>query len=1092
MSKYNFELDLDSENSLSTIINMIKPKSKVLEFGPANGRMTKYLSENLNCSIDIVEIDESAGREALQYSNKSFVGEDLGDIEKYKWLEELKNERYDYIVFGDVLEHLYFPSKALKLCNRILKDSGSIIISAPNIAHNSVIIDLINDEFKYNEVGLLDNTHISFFSYKSLIRMIEGSGYKTVIEKATHCRVGENEIDNNYNCVSKECAKSLRKRDKGNLYQFVFEVKKKEYVMTCFPLRQVNLDMNYEYEFTCYIKEQTDDNYSEIKKISKFINPSHNIIELQFSEFKEICQLRLDPIENNCIIDIKKIYTIIDDKKVDINILYTTGINLARSIYIFSTNDPQIYLDVKGMNIKVLYYEYTFIDYDSDNISKYEQLLKNIIEDRNLNIKQKENTIWDKENTISEKENIIRDKENTINEKENKIIEKQNIIIEKDKLTQELNSIIENYKFNYIEAIAQRDEINIKLSHIETSYNIIANSTSWKITKPIRVVLDFIKKNLKSNRYTHKFCKGLKCLKQNGIKYTLKKIKLKSKSAKGYKDYARLNILTDEEKKIQINTKFTKNIKFSIVVPLYNTPENFLCEMINSCIDQTYNNWELCLADGSDKEHGYVKKIILDYTKKDKRIKYKVLNKNLGISENTNESIKMATGEYIALFDHDDILHSSALFEYMKAICEKNADFIYCDEDKFETDINLCFDPYYKPDFAIDNLRANNYICHFTVFKRNLLDEVGLFRKEFDGSQDHDMVLRLTQKANHIVHVPKILYHWRVSSNSVASDPYAKPYTIQAGIDAVKAHLERCDLKAIVESSVVHPNIYRIKYKIIGNPLISILIPNKDHVVDLSKCINSILKKSIYKNIEIIIIENNSTKLETFEYYKTLEQYQNIKVVIYESKGKFNYSAINNFGVAHAKGEHLLFLNNDIEIISENWLQEMLMYSQREDVGAVGVKLYYSNDTIQHAGLGIGILTLAGHYFRSFDRNASGYMGNLFFVRNVSGVTAACLMMKKSIFNEINGFDETFEVAFNDVDLCMRIRKSGYLIVWTPYAEAYHYESISRGNEDTPEKQARFNGEVARFKNRWKEELQKGDPYYNINLTLDREDFSLR
>lgn len=832
-------------------------------------------------------------------------------------------------------------------------------------------------------------------------------------------------------------------------------------------------------------------------------------------------QIRVDPTNDSSIVIIDNI---IGYTKECYSIIYSTnGTILRDKTILFTTDDPQIIIsNIKAGTTKIE------LKLEPQIISKKVIMdLSKLIEDKDKSMQDKEKSIQDKDKLIQDKDNSIQYKEKSIQDKMNQIIEKENYI---QKLTNELdnyklhcNSIIsqkeelikeldyyklhyytsiaqreeltrelEHYKLNYNSAITQRTDLTIRLEYIENAYNIMSNSTSWKITKPIRVSLDYTKKLLKSNRYTYIICKGLKCLKQNGGKYTLEKVKQKLKNDKSYNDYAKQNILTDEEEQLQINTKFSKDIKFSIVVPLYNTPEIFLCEMINSCIDQTYGNWELCLADGSSKEYRYVKKIVADYMKKDKRIKYKILEKNAGISENTNECIKMATGDYIALFDHDDMLHPSALFEYMKTICEKNADFIYCDEDKFETDVNVCFDPYFKPDFAIDNLRANNYICHFTVFKKSLLNDVGLFRKEFDGSQDHDMVLRLTEKAERIVHVPKVLYHWRVSSNSVASDPYAKPYTIQAGIDAVKEHLERCNLKSIVESSVIHPNIYRVKYDIIGDPLISILIPNKDHIEDLSRCINSILEKSTYKNIEIVIIENNSAEQETFEYYKTLGKYTNIKIVFYESKGKFNYSAINNCGVTYANGEHLLFLNNDIEIINENWLEEMLMYSQREDVGAVGAKLYYPNNTIQHAGLGIGILTLAGHYFRNFDRNATGYMGNLFYARNVSGVTAACVMMKKTIFSEIDGFDETFEVAFNDVDLCMRIRKSGYLIVWTPYAEAYHYESISRGAEDTPEKQERFKGEVTRFQMRWRKELDEGDPYYNANLTLDREDFSLR
>ena len=496
MSKYNFELDLDNENSLSNIINMIKPKSKVLEFGPANGRMTKYLSENMNCKIDIVEIDENAGLEASKYSNKSFVGQVLGDIEQYEWLEELRNELYDYIVFADVLEHLRSPNKVLKVCNRILKDNGSIIISMPNIAHNSVIIDLINDEFKYNEVGLLDNTHISFFSYKSLLRMIEESGYKTVIERATYCRVGENEINNDYNSVSKECAKILRKRDKGNLYQFVFEVKKKELVMISSPLKEVNLDMSTEYEFKCYVKEGLNDNYSEVKKISKFINPSNDVIELElkFSKFKEIQGLRIDPIEENCVIDIRNIYTIIDDKKVNVNILHTNGINLFGSTYMFSINDPQIYLEVKGKNIKVLYYQYMFIDYDSNNISKYEELLKKLIECKNLNIKENENTIIEKENTIIENENIIIEKENTIIEKGNIIIGKENIICEKEQAIEENTRNIKKYRILVdettlqIEAQNQENDklrkqllsVEEELKNKENYINDIHNSLGWK------------------------------------------------------------------------------------------------------------------------------------------------------------------------------------------------------------------------------------------------------------------------------------------------------------------------------------------------------------------------------------------------------------------------------------------------------------------------------------------------------------------------------------------------------------------------------------------------------------------------------------
>jgi GT2 family glycosyltransferase len=616
--------------------------------------------------------------------------------------------------------------------------------------------------------------------------------------------------------------------------------------------------------------------------------------------------------------------------------------------------------------------------------------------------------------------------------------------------------------------------------------------TNSKRTQIIKIIWGFIKKILKFNKYTHLFCKVLKCLKNNGFKFTLQKIKQKLKNTSVYGDYIKQNFLKQEERKIQINTDFSKKVTFSIVVPIYNTPKEYLCEMIDSSINQTYGNWELCLADGSDKEHSYVGQIIKNYMEKDNRIKYKVLDKNGGISENTNECIKMASGDYIALFDHDDLLHPAALFEYMKVICDNDADFIYCDEAVFEKNLSNIKEIHFKPNFAIDNLRVYNYICHFTVFKKDLLKQVGIFRKEFDGSQDHDMVLRLTEQAKTIVHIPKVLYYWRSHPESVSADINSKPYAIENGKKAVREHLKRCRIKGKVESSEEFPTIYRLTYDIEDEPLISILIPNKDNIKILSTCINSILEKSTYKNIEIIVIENNSTEKEIFEYYKSLDKYKNVKVVKYEANGEFNYSSINNFGAKYAKGEHLLFLNNDIEVISKNWLQEMLMYSQRKDIGAVGAKLYYANDTIQHAGVILGIGGFAGHSHRHIDRKSGGYFSRCKIQQNLSAVTAACLMMKKSVFNEINGFDETFKVALNDVDLCMRIRQAGYLIAWTPYTELYHYESISRGYEDTPEKQKRFQGEVKKFQDRWKKELEHGDPYYNPNLTLCAEDFSLK
>ncbi len=594
---------------------------------------------------------------------------------------------------------------------------------------------------------------------------------------------------------------------------------------------------------------------------------------------------------------------------------------------------------------------------------------------------------------------------------------------------------------------------------------------------------------LAKNRFLLNICMVLKCLLLHGPAAAKDRYIQLFKTVECFSP--RSNRIPKERREIEEGYKPSEDIKFSILVPLYNTPKEFLTEMIGSVTAQTYKNWELCLADGSDGEHGFVGEYCLSLAKADKRIIYKRLDKNGGISENTNACIEMSTGNYIALFDHDDLLHPSALFSYAKAICEQGADFLYCDEDKFNKLGRGFYDQYFKPDFSPDTLRGNNYICHFTVFKKSLLKEIGGgFRKEFDGSQDHDLVLRLTEKAEKIIHIPEILYHWRISDASVASDPYAKPYTIKAGINAVSEHLDRMGLKGTVESTKFHPNMYHVKYEITGEPLVSILIPNCNHTDDLDKCIMSVINKSTYKNYEIIVIENNSNE-ETFKYYETLKGYPQIKVVTYKTD-TFNYSAINNFGAKHAKGEHIIFLNNDIEVITPNWIEEMLMLSQRSDVGLVGAKLYYPDNTVQHAGVILGMGGVAGHIFNGFDRENPAKFGKMAVVQNYTAVTFACAMIKRSVFDEVGGLDEGFEVAFNDVDFCMSVRKKGYLNCWTPFAELYHYESKSRGLDDNPQKKARFEGEVDRFKQRWEKELADGDPFYNKNLTLRRGDFSFK
>ena len=606
-------------------------------------------------------------------------------------------------------------------------------------------------------------------------------------------------------------------------------------------------------------------------------------------------------------------------------------------------------------------------------------------------------------------------------------------------------------------------------------------SIFWKLAKPARVVINYCIAT--KNRI---LCHG----NPKGIAH---KLLSKYREKKAIRIHGTGSFPSVAEREKEETTVFPKDVTFSILVPLYNTPERFLREMIESVTAQTYGKWELCLADGSDDAHDFVGRICQEYRQKDSRIKYQKLAKNEGISGNTNECYKMATGNYIALFDHDDLLHPCVLFAYMQAICEKDADYIYCDEATFKgNSINHMITLHFKPDFAPDNLLANNYICHFSVFSRELLESGELFRSQFDGSQDHDMILRLTAKAKHIVHVPRILYYWRSHKGSVASSIDAKTYAIDAAKGAVADHLTKLGYRNFeIESTRAFATIFRIKYELTSRPLVSIIIPNKDHVDDLSRCVESVINLSTYDNYEIVIVENNSETVEIRTYYEEISRHPRVQVVEY--KGDFNYSKINNFGVQYAKGEYLLLLNNDTEVITPDWMEELLMYAMRKDVGVVGAKLYYPDKTIQHAGIviGLGAHRTAGHtHYRIPEANV-GYMGRLCYAQDVTAVTGACMMVSKALYEELGGLDESFTVALNDVDFCLRVREKGFLNIFTPFAELYHYESKSRGSDKKDERALRYQQESDRFRVKWADALAKGDPYYNPNFSLDHSDFTV-
>ena len=641
-----------------------------------------------------------------------------------------------------------------------------------------------------------------------------------------------------------------------------------------------------------------------------------------------------------------------------------------------------------------------------------------------------------------------------------------------------------------------RSDLALSRSHeqqLEKTLSDVTNSTFWKLTWPMRYAVS------KSRQIwltfpLFVFLHDLRAMGVEGVR----------EQARARREYAVLfpskTLRADRFAPVELLVKQASHQpggeagpKISIVVPLYNTPLNFLEELLDSVVNQTYRNWELCCVDaGQDTAVG---QHVQARAKADPRIRYQKLTENEGIAGNTNHGFELATGDYIALLDHDDILHPCALWYTAQAIVEQGADFVYTDEATFEGKVENVVLYHFKPDFMLDNLRSNNYICHLTTFSKVLMEQAGGGeRAEYNGSQDYDLFLRLTEKAQKIAHIPHALYYWRSSPNSTASDISAKTYCIDAGIAALKAHYARCGV-AVDDVTLIPgtPGYYKTDYTMAHPGRVSILIPTCDHIRDLETCVESIYARTTYPDFEILLIENNSKEEQTFRSYERMrkEHPDTLKVLTWQGKG-FNYSALNNFGARYATGEYLLLLNNDTEVITPGWLEEMVMYAQQKRVGCVGAKLLYPDDTIQHAGVGFGIGGVAGHLHKYFPATSDGYMGRLNYVQDVYGDTAACLLIRKEIYDEVHGLDESYAVAFNDVDFCVRVREAGYTNVFTPFAQLYHYESKSRGMEDNPEKQKRFQGEVLRFQARWGDLLAKGDPCTNPNFDIQREDFSLK
>ena len=615
-------------------------------------------------------------------------------------------------------------------------------------------------------------------------------------------------------------------------------------------------------------------------------------------------------------------------------------------------------------------------------------------------------------------------------------------------------------------------------------------SALWRAGKPTRTVALKLESLVRANWETNLVRKTRKSMERNGLRYALREIKYKIFYANSDRLIAEQALFSEAELAEQRAARFPAPVRFSLIVPLSGMQQIFVKELLLSVTRQTYGDWELCFLCGDDATRDAIEDIVREsFEAYRARITF---CRTASEAKDTQEAglPAVTAGDYLVFLQAGDLLHPAALFELRNAILEDDADLLYTDENVFRHLPEDAFAPQLKPGYAPDTLRGHNIIGPFTALRRSLLEDEGLARAAAGGRATLDVVLRATELARRITHIPEMLYLRRAGAAFDGSTPRVTTEETATDLNALRQHLDRLGLRGSAEPALPGSPYYRIRYELEGTPKISILIPNYEHLEDLRQCLDSIFRRTSYSNYEIVVVENNSTSPELFAYYEQVQQ-ERTHVRVVKRDGKFNYSAVNNFGAAFCTGEYLLLLNNDIEVISPDWLQEMLMFCQRGDIGAVGAKLIYPDETVQHGGVTLGSGGVAGHRHMYYPRDDAGYMGQLLYAQDLAAVTGACMMVRRDVWDRVHGLDEQFAIAFNDVDLCMRIRREGYRVVWTPFAELYHYESKSRGPEDTPEKQARFNSEIKQFQERWQEELNHGDLHYNPNFSLDRDNFTV-
>ena len=1129
-------LDPNAEDSLAKIARRIPHDSTVLDVGCAVGVLGQYLTEQQNCSVDGIEGNVEAAKIARPFYRRIMVT----DLESADLRQLMEGARYDRIVCADVLEHLRDPGQVLQRLKDHLTPDGKILISIPNIGHIGVFLELLSGDFRYREEGLLDRTHLRFFTRRSFLYLLAENGFAGQVVDRTIVDLQYSEFSTiPMEIISPSLLREMQDWDDSITYQFIVEAYPQELGENVTPIFPLDKAVSHGPRFACQVFWHSNDELFTETRSERILLPiGLDRQRVHFTFPKGLVQaLRFDPSDRKGFL---RLYAmrLLDgadclwtwDGDVEtllrgtLHGIFPAPLKTGEEGVVLSLLDedpwlelpvpPEILSRAEHLEVELSWpmsADYMAVQEEWEDLLKQNQRLATELESMHQSNEVRTGELTAALQAAEEQnQRLATELESTHQSNEVRTSELtaalQSAEDQNQRLATELESMHQSNEVRTGELTAALQSAEEQNQCLATELESILGSHSWKMTKPLRITACTLRASIRTSRllltpgkqgHEHRYAFARTLYHHTPLPGRVKralrnpaKRLLTGQTRSDYETWIRqYDILTDTDR-ADIRThiaSFTKPPIFSVVMPTYNPPEKFLRKAIESVRAQIYPHWELCIADDASPLP-HVRRVLEEYARKDPRIKVVFREQNGHISAASNSALEVATGDYVALLDHDDALAEHALY-WMAAeiMAHPEAELLYSDEDKISEKDRRC-DPYFKPDWNPELLLGQNYISHLGVYKKDRVLRYGGFRQGFEGSQDWDLVLRFTEDLppDKIRHIPAVLYHWRILDGSTASDLSAKPYVVNAAKMAITESLQRRGETFFLDGAC-NSAFHLPRFSVNGTPKISIIIPTRNGLSDLRQCLNS-LNLNEYPYAEILVVDNQSDDADALAYLAEIQHRPGYRVLPYPYP--FDYAAMHNWAVPRANGEYVCLLNNDTEVITPQWLNEMLGQAQRQGVGAVGAKLLYADGAVQHGGVILGLGGIASHAHKNIPKDSCGHFGRAALVQNFSAVTGACLTIRKSHWDQVGGMASELTVAFNDVDLCLRLQEAGLRNVWLPHVLLYHHESKSRGSDVHPEKLQRFALEHAYMQWRWGEWLKR-DPAYNPNLTLEREDFSL-